>query len=347
MKSKLTLRFYFLVLLIPLSIFFSCSKKSDPNQDPTTKVPVMTTESIINITKNSAQFTGIMNSNGDLTTRVRGFCLSKKPTPTISDTIVNDTAVNINNTNKMNYQCNISNLRYNTKYYIRAYATCSNGTGYGKVLSFTTQNYTILFNPNLTYGSVTDVDGNKYKTIQIGLQTWTAENLKVTHYRDGSPIPNVTDGNAWNQLSTGAFCDYENLPVNSEIYGKLYNWYTMKDPRNLAPLGWHVATYDDWQTLLKQVGQYYVAGGKLKETGTENWSSPNVGATNESGFTALPSATRQIGSWIPPQGEYTFFWCDYDYQHAPQFVGIYSKDNIAHVMASYAINGFSIRCVKD
>jgi hypothetical protein len=100
----------------------------------------------------------------------------------------------------------------------------------------------IIFNPNLTYGSLIDIDGNEYKTISIGTQTWMAENLKTTKYRNGDPIPNVTDDTEWGKLSTGAYCDYDNIPDNSAIYGKLYNWYAVDDSRNIAPTGWHVPT---------------------------------------------------------------------------------------------------------
>jgi len=151
-----------------------------------------------------------------------------------------------------------------------------------------------VFNTTKTYGTMTDQNGNTYKTITIGTQTWMAENLRVTKYRNGDPIPNVTDNAAWVALTTGAYCSYGNTANKDDIasYGRLYNWYAASDSRNIAPLGWHVPTDADWTTLTTYLGGEAVAGDKMKETGTTHWTSPNTSATNESGFTALPSGIR-------------------------------------------------------
>lgn len=134
--------------------------------------------------------------------------------------------------------------------------------------------------------TVTDVDGNVYKTVKIGNQIWMAENLRTTKYRNGEPIQLVTDPNAWKNLNTGA---YRTAP--DEAYGFYYNWYAVMDDRNLAPEGWHVATDADYTELANELGGNAVAGGKLKEAGTEHWIGTNTGADNESGFTALPAGT--------------------------------------------------------
>lgn len=152
-----------------------------------------------------------------------------------------------------------------------------------------------VFNTTKTYGTMTDQNGNTYKTITIGTQTWMAENLRVTKYRNGDPIPNVTDNTAWTTLTTGAYCSYGNTANKDDIasYGRLYNWYAASDSRNIAPLGWHVFTDAEWTTLTTYLGGEDVVGGKMKEAGTTHWwTSPNTGATNESGFTALPSSFR-------------------------------------------------------
>ena len=141
-------------------------------------------------------------------------------------------------------------------------------------------------------GSVTDIDGNIYKTVKIGDQWWMAENLKVTHYRNGEAIPNITDATEWSNRTDGAYCNYNNDTNNTDTYGKLFNWYTVNDRRKIAPEGWHVPTDNEWQTLIDYLGGASVAGGKMKETGTLHWKSPNTGATNESGFTALPGGVR-------------------------------------------------------
>ena len=139
---------------------------------------------------------------------------------------------------------------------------------------------------------VTDFDGNTYLTIRIGTQVWMTENLKVTHYLNGDPLPGVSDNTTWGNLTTGAYCDYNNSPNYSIIYGRLYNWYSVVDIRNLCPTGWHIPSYPEWTTLFTYLGGGIVADGALRETGTTHWASPNSNATNESGFTALPGGAR-------------------------------------------------------
>lgn len=117
---------------------------------------------------------------------------------------------------------------------------------------------------------VKDFDGNVYDTVVIGTQVWLVQDLKVTHYQNGDPIPNVTDGTNWSSLTSGAYCDYDNAPSNSTIYGKLYNWFTVRDSRNICPSGWHVPTDAEWETLINHLGGSEVAGCKLKEQGTEH-----------------------------------------------------------------------------
>ena len=145
---------------------------------------------------------------------------------------------------------------------------------------------------NQNAATVTDIDGNVYHTVTIGTQTWMVENLKTTRYRNGEAIPNITDNASWAALITCAYCDYNNIPSNSITYGKLYNWYAVNDSRNIAPMGWHVSTDAEWTTLTTFLGGTSIAGGKLKENGTIHWNSPNVGATNETGFSALPGGYR-------------------------------------------------------
>jgi len=132
--------------------------------------------------------------------------------------------------------------------------------------------------------TVKDIDGNVYKTVKIGNQTWMAENLRTTKYRNGDPIQLITDEAAWSNLSSGA---YQGPFFADKLeYGNYYNWYAVNDPRNIAPEGWHVATDAEFTELASFLGGNAVAGNKLKETGTTHWYDPNTG-TNESGFTAL------------------------------------------------------------
>jgi uncharacterized protein (TIGR02145 family) len=141
---------------------------------------------------------------------------------------------------------------------------------------------------------ITDIDGNVYHSVTIGTQIWMVENLRTTKYRDGTAIPNVTDNTAWEALTTGAYCNYINTESADTIatYGRLYNWYAATDSRNIAPAGWHVPTDAEWTTLTTYLGGENVAGGKMKETGTTHWDSPDGVADNSSGFTGLPSGDR-------------------------------------------------------
>lgn len=139
--------------------------------------------------------------------------------------------------------------------------------------------------------SVKDIDGNRYKTIKIGTQIWLSENLKTTTYNDGTPIPLVKGYDAWTELSTPAYCWYNNDSTNKEVYGALYNWYAV-NTKKLCPEGWHVPTDEEWTELRIYLGEKGDAGNALKESGTSHWKSPNSDASNTTGFTALPGGYR-------------------------------------------------------
>jgi uncharacterized protein (TIGR02145 family) len=218
---------------------------------------------------------------------------------------------------------------------VRAYATNSAGTAYGNEDSFKTL-------------TVVDIDGNVYQTITIGTQTWMASNLRVTHYRDGSLIANVTDNTAWAGLSTGAWCDYSNLADNGTKYGHLYNWYAASDSRNIAPVGWHVATDADWSTLTTYLGGEGVAGGKLKETGTSHWNGPNTGATNETGFSALPGGYRGYLGTFASVGNGGDWWSSSEYSITNAWYSYMNFDNSGLYRSNAPKTyGLSVRCVKD
>lgn len=139
---------------------------------------------------------------------------------------------------------------------------------------------------------VIDIDGNIYQAVKIGKQLWLAENLKVIHYRNGDPIQHIIDDIQWHNGGFGAYCNYGNDQTNATIYGCLYNWYAVNDKRNICPSGWHIPTEAEWTVLVNYLGGDSIAGGKMKEAGTIHWESPNTGAINISGFSALPGGGR-------------------------------------------------------
>jgi uncharacterized protein (TIGR02145 family) len=197
-------------------------------------------------------------------------------------------------------------------------------------------------------GTVTDIDGNVYQTVTIGTQVWMAENLKVTHYRNGDSIPNITDNTTWAGLTTGAYCTFLNSAGYLAIYGRLYNWYAVNDIRNISPAGWHVPTPLEWQTLADYLGGNTVAGGKMKQTGTTLWSSPNTGATNESGFSGLPGGDRSSdGGWFNITN-YALFWSSMEFDNGFAWWRNLGYNTSASSAGYYSKrDGFSVRCVKD
>jgi len=195
---------------------------------------------------------------------------------------------------------------------------------------------------------VTDHDGNTYATVRIGNQVWMKENLNVTHYNDGEAITLVTDSEVWRELSTPGYCWYDNDPDNGKIYGALYNWHTVNTGK-LCPTGWHVPTRDEWDLMTDLFGGRNQAGGALKATGTDYWDAPNTGATNESGFTALPAGARsRVNGEFSNQGLTAYFWTstyDYVYTAWPRLIFHDTVD----MFSSFADQktGMSVRCVKD
>jgi len=194
--------------------------------------------------------------------------------------------------------------------------------------------------------TVTDIDGNVYHIVTIGTQVWMVENLKVTKYRNGDTIPNVTNDSSWNILLTGAYCNYNNNTSYTNTYGNLYNWYAVNDSHNICPTGWHIPNKVELETLLNYLGGSSIAGAKMKEAGTSHWLSPNVGATNESGFTGLPG-----GSWYNTFGDIGnrgFWWTKTEYSvHGAYFWTMFYTSTESMLMSADKRNGFSIRCIKD
>jgi uncharacterized protein (TIGR02145 family) len=197
--------------------------------------------------------------------------------------------------------------------------------------------------------TVIDIDSNVYHTIVIGTQVWMVENLKTTRYRNGDPIHNITMISEWDNMTSGACCDYANTLNNRRTYGKLYNWYAVNDSRNIAPVGWHVPSTAEWNTLISFLGGKDVAGGKLKETGTKHWDNPNAGVTNESGFTALPGGNRYFSGQFLQMGRVGFWWSTTKYSKGyAYFLNLsYDDGKIGYYKFLRLNGGLSVRCVKD
>jgi len=206
---------------------------------------------------------------------------------------------------------------------------------------------------NFEFVPCQDSDGNYYSVVKVGSQTWMAENLKTTKYRNGDAITNITDNTAWSVATLGAWCDYNNDVNNGTKFGKLYNWYALSNIPEIAPVGWHVATDIEWASLMNISGGAAVAGGKLKETGLTNWKTPNSSATNESGFTALPGGYRHYGGTfydvnLNYTGNNGYWWSSTQFSAGWSFSRTLSYSSGATYQGTEPKrSGFSVRCVMD
>lgn len=335
------------ILLLIVSFFIiSCSKdpiidsqgltttnETAKEKEPKTKVPTLTTTAESVITATTASSGGmIISAKGKIS--AKGVVWSTLPNPTID--LITKTNDGIG---PVGFTSSLASLSPATTYYVRAYATNVRGTGYGNQVSFTTAS-----------------------TVAIGTQTWTAINLDVATYSDGTSIPQVTTASDWAGLTTGAWCYYNNDSANGAVYGKLYNWYAVagihdaasfSNPslrKQLAPTGYHIPTDAEWTLLTDFLGGESVAGGAMKETGTTHWFAPNTGATNSSGFTGLPGGHRTYGAdaTFHAIGSYGFWWSSLEYDATNAWGSVLHLDNgTAYWASNNKANGFSVRCLRD
>lgn len=187
-------------------------------------------------------------------------------------------------------------------------------------------------------------------SVKICDQAWMDKNLDVDRYRNGDPIPKVTDNTAWAALTTGAYCYYNNDSATyAATYGKLYNWFAVNDPRGLAPAGWHIPTDAEWTSIVTCLGGAFVAGGEMKETGTIHWQSPNYGATNSSDFTGLPGGYRSYaGGLFDYVGIYGYWWSSTSQSSQGAWARRLSYNDVDVFTNNDAKKfGFSVRCVRD
>jgi uncharacterized protein (TIGR02145 family) len=322
------------------------------------ELATLTTIPPVTISDNIEISGGNITSDGGSSITARGVCWSTTPNPTITGLHTND------GSGSGSFTSNIRCLYGSTIYYVRAYATNIAGTAYGNQQSFITKNDPITFNPNRTYGLVSDIDGNCYKTIQIGNQIWMAENLKTSKYNDGSPIPKVVNNDEWFNLVvksypppnyeltyeiTGAYCWYNNDSSTYENdYGKLYN-FGVAESGKACPTGWHVPSIIELRILCDPTRIDPFPGNELMESGATHWI--DALGTNETGFTALPGGSRGLFNEIGLNG---FYWSsDRDspnYGAVAFFHPIPFSPNFPSTPTSSHLSvtaGLSIRCIKD
>ena len=201
--------------------------------------------------------------------------------------------------------------------------------------------------------TVTDIDGNVYKIVTIGTQVWMTENLRVTHYNDGTPIPNVTDNAEWAALTTSGYCWYDNDEATyKEVYGALYNWHAVNTGM-LCPEGWHVPSDAEWDILTEYLGGDTLAGGMLKATGTVetgdgSWYDPNIAAADEYGFSALPGGGHYFNGAFGWMGYYGTYWTATGNSSSNAWTRYMRYDSRRLVRDQYDKKvGYSVRCIKD
>jgi uncharacterized protein (TIGR02145 family) len=307
-------------------LIFAVSCEMD---EPAT-LPELSTMPLTNITSKSFTSGGIITSDGRAIVSARGVCWGTDFNPTIDDNITTDGA------GTGSFVSFITGLEDGTIYYVRAYAVNSLGIAYGNQIYFITP--------------LTDIEGNVYNTVIIGTQVWMTQNLKTTKYYDNTAIPNVADNIIWSTLSTPAYCWYKNdASSNKNIYGALYNWFTINTGK-LCPAGWHVPSEEEWTTLFDNLGGESIASGKLKEQGTGHWVTPNMGASNIYGFSALPGGYRtgrSPGSFRTAR-YYGWWWANTEYDLSWARGNLMTYDAIEIAKGSgLKTNGYSIRCIKD
>jgi uncharacterized protein (TIGR02145 family) len=323
-------------------------------------LPTLETSPVTSVTPNSAASGGKITDDGGSAIIARGICWNTSPEPTLSDNYTED------GQGVGEFHSDISGLLPYTRYFLRAYATNSMGTGYGDEWFF--RSLTTSSDP------VIDIDGNTYNTVVIGAQIWMAENLKVTHYSDGDPVPLVESVPAWDTMSpwVKAYCWYDNNPSLGEVFGALYSWaaamngqpssdHNPSGIQGVCPSGWHLPSDEEWKQLEMHLGMSRVdadkdsemrgtnEGAQLKEVGTSHWSSPNTGATNMSGFTALPGGCRSWDGSFETIGYFGYWWTSTCKEWDPY--AWHRNVGFDHIIVWRAqMNndvGFSVRCVKD
>ena len=298
-------------------------------------IPELTTDNVTNITTNSAQSGGNVTNDGNGTVCARGVCWNTSGNPTLQNCLDHTT----DGSGLGIYTSIITGLEEETTYYVAAYATNEEGTGYGNVKSFTTEIF--LCGETVLYG------GQTYNTVLIGDQCWMKENLNI-----GTRINGVDEQT--NNGTIEKYC-YDDDELNCDEYGGLYQWNemmqynTQQRTQGICPSYWHIPNDDEWDELVDYLGGYDVAGGKMKEAGTVHWSHPNSGATNSSGFTGLPGGWRDYnnGSFVG-LGVYGHFWSSTSFGSSfSNYKGLYYQEYGIYPSTTNIAKGISVRCLKN
>lgn len=344
-----------IVLFIFLIVLFSCTKdsKSEPEPDYT-KVTISTLPPT-SVSSTYATLNGNIELNGQkITVADKGFCWSTVYPPELPENYVSDPDPEID---LISYK--VTSFKPGTKYYYRLWISVQEkGVYYANILSFTTKQSgdpgtsDNQGEPNGSTGTVTDVEGNVYKTVKIGTQWWMAENLRTKKYNNGDPIPYITKDEEWRYTELGAQTFYEEDSAKLNLYGRLYNWYAVADPRKLAPKGWHIPTIEEWNTFLAHIGYKFLddnigVSNKVKAKG--NFWKNNTSINNITGFSALPGGYRSYNGVYSGIGEYSHIWSSTAYSEvSARFVYLnYMDKGSVDKSLENKIYGCSVRCIKD
>ena len=332
MKAKV-----FPIIFASILLLTAC-KKEESSGDIEYKIthwPVVKTLEATKVDSTTAKLNGTINGYG-LSTTVTfeygtttsyGNTVTAYQSPVTGDSIINVSA-------------DISGLDTSSTYHFRIKAENSrwiNFYGSDKI-----------FHP---IPSVIDVNSNIYYSVRIGSQVWMQENLKTTRYSNGDIIGTTTPpGLDISHESTPKYqwpCNNDESYVDT--YGRYYTWYAVADLRNVCPTGWHVPSNEEWHVLYYFLGGHAVAGGKLKESGTSHWLSPNDGATNESGFTALAAGYRDYRGQFVPLGHYACWWLSNEGFSAKLAVSwsLECNSELCFDAQDTKAQGLSVRCIKD
>lgn len=322
-------------------LIFSQSCNKEDNKIKSEQLPVLNTITLGDILQTTATVSATITSDGGAIVTARGVCWSTSTNLTTANSKTSD------GEGTGTFTSNITGLTANTTYYVCAYATTNNGTGYGSTILFRT----LRVGEGLG-GTITDNDGNVYKTVTIGTQEWMTENLKTTRYGNGDLIGTTTPTTKdISGESTPKYqWAYSGIEGNADIYGRLYTWYAATDSRNVCPIGFHVPTDVEWRTLITYLGRENVVGGKLKETGMVHWKDPNTGATNVSRFTALPGSWRDPFGSNGPIGNSGYWWSSTEYywpNKAAWRVTLHYNHESVYKSGLDKHSGLSVRCIRD